>query len=388
MKLRKSWAMRLTSPTAAAGGPRVGEITIDGRVMDSQPWWGHDPGDTSAAAFRADLQALGLVEGDKLDLHISSLGGSLQSAMSIRSMLKDHPACTTAYISSVAASAATIIATGCDRTVMRAGTMQLIHFSADMPGYDEYMTAEDHIIAAENLQKWDGSMVAVYAQKTGKPEAEIRAQMEKGTWMSAEECKAFGLCDEIVDIDQPITATADEVNASIYSVGGRLFDFTGMAAPVAMLRVPAAEGDGEGEEETPPPATEEPDGEITARGRVTVAMIGARFPEIAQALREEGVQAERARNLELDAMLTETTSAMIVEARKAGTPAAEVSKGIVAAMIKSGKGAAFLAARSADAHVGGANGVAVGVVPDGNSPDDDYQAVVAAAKKNSELGRV
>jgi len=57
-----------------------------------------------------------------------------------------------------------------------------------------------------------------------------------------------------------------------------------------------------------------------------------------------------------------------------------VHEAIIEAGLKSERGIEFLNRRAADAHASGANGVAAGVAPDGDSDAADIEATKAQAK--------
>lgn len=230
---RKFWAMT-AAPAAADDGPREGIITIDGAVFDNYAWWLYD-GETSGMQFRADLDALGLGANDRLLINNNSLGGDLQSGIMIHNIIREHPAQEKiCRIQSGCASAATIIAAACT-VEMYNGTGQLIHCCADMPDYDATLTADDHLLAAENLQKWDEAMVGIYAAKTGQTPDAILAQMKRNTWMTAQECLAFGLADRIIG-EQRVVACADKYNKHLWAVGGRLMDFRNLPEPTFLAQ--------------------------------------------------------------------------------------------------------------------------------------------------------
>lgn len=222
----KFWS--INTPRASKDGKRQADIVIDGKIIDGIPF---DAGDTSSQQFRSDLQALGQI--DALTVHINSLGGSLLSAIAIHNMLLDMVAEKTARITSVAASAATIIAAACT-VEMYPGSMQLIHCCADYSG-EQSMTADDHLKAAEDCTAWDEAMVTIYARKTGKLASDIRTQMLQNSWMNAEQCQQFGLCDKILS-GPAVTACVDNMNPNFWMTGGRVLNFSGFSAlPTGML---------------------------------------------------------------------------------------------------------------------------------------------------------
>jgi len=392
MKFRKFWAFK---PVAAvADGVSRAEMTLDGTFTEMDYDWWYGEGQTiTSQKFRAELAALGQV--DELTVRINSLGGYLVAAIVIHSILREYAGRKIGIVEGVAASAATVVLAACDVIKMHLGTMLLIHQSADS-SYG-YMNADDHEKAAADLRKWDEAMVALYVQRTGRNEDEVRAQMASDAWMTPTEAQAFGLCDEIID-GQPVTAQAAAGQPNIWAIAGRLFDMSGMTVqPVAMLgEAPVVAAT---EPETIVVATmigaslermESDCPELLAHIRATArqdervlftAEVRAEMePEVLTAAREEGVQAERERQSKLDGYRTAATEEIIAQAKAAGTAPAAVCELIVEAGLKGQAGLEFLRQRAADAHESGANGVAAGVAPEGHSDAADVAQTVAQAK--------
>ena len=146
--------------------------------------------DDSDPEFLNGLQA---IHTPKIDLHINSDGGSVTTGLSIYNALKGHDAEVTAYVDSIAASIASVIALGADRLIMAPGSLMMIHNSRAGVGGD----ANRMRSVADQLDKMTGVIADLYAEKTKKPIDQIRAAMDKETWFDAEDAKAFGLCDEI-----------------------------------------------------------------------------------------------------------------------------------------------------------------------------------------------
>jgi ATP-dependent Clp protease protease subunit len=63
--------------------------------------------------------------------------------------------------------------------------------------------ATDIEIQAREILKTRARLNQIYVHHTGQPLAEIEAKMERDTYMSAEEAKAFGLIDEVVQQRPP-----------------------------------------------------------------------------------------------------------------------------------------------------------------------------------------
>ncbi|MCP5469336.1 MAG: ATP-dependent Clp protease proteolytic subunit [Chlamydiales bacterium] len=59
--------------------------------------------------------------------------------------------------------------------------------------------ATDLEIQAKEILKTKGQLVDLYVEHSGKKKSEIEKALDRDTWMSAEEAKAFGLLDGIVN---------------------------------------------------------------------------------------------------------------------------------------------------------------------------------------------
>lgn len=175
----------------------------------------------------------------EIDISINSAGGSVFTALSIVSILAEHKAPVTIRVNGLAASAATIItSTPHAKVVMPRGSMMMIH---RVSSYAEG-SAEDMKQQAEAVQKIEDQLVGIYQRKTGRSEQEIRDAMAATTWYSADEAKAFGLCDEI---DESVMVTNSYEGDAVVVNGLKLSkSFFGKAADrffVAAARsVPAA----------------------------------------------------------------------------------------------------------------------------------------------------
>jgi ATP-dependent Clp protease protease subunit len=67
--------------------------------------------------------------------------------------------------------------------------------------------ASDIAIQAREILKTRERLNQIYVHHTGQPLAEIEAKMERDTYMTAEEARAFGLIDSVVD-KRPVPADA------------------------------------------------------------------------------------------------------------------------------------------------------------------------------------
>ena len=146
-----------------------------------------------------------------LDISINSFGGSVYTALSIYSLLKNHKGSITFRIDGTAMSAATIITSVPNaRVVMPRGSMMMIH----KVSVGVYGNADDLKKTVDDIEKLEQNVLEIYAEKTGKSIDAIRALVDQETYFTAKEAVAFGLADE-VDETQTIENRVDEKIISI-----------------------------------------------------------------------------------------------------------------------------------------------------------------------------
>lgn len=159
---------------------------------------------------RSELSKL---EGQDVNVYVSSLGGSLVHALKIRRLFIDHGR-VTCHLHGFVASAATILATGAQRVLMGRHALYLAHLNSlpvDVWGYHNTEDIERAIEELQNnkldLDKIDSTVAGIYAARGSKTAEEFHAIMAKGLWMNAEEVLALGLADELAE-DDSTTFTA------------------------------------------------------------------------------------------------------------------------------------------------------------------------------------
>lgn len=131
-------------------------------------------------------------KGDKIEVRLSSPGGDIYEAVAISNVLKAHPNGYTVVIDSIAASAASIIASEADEVLISPRAEVMIHnpwssFAGD---------ADSMIKQAGNLNRMAENMAKSYAEKTGYGDTSYWLElMRNETWFSAEEAIEIGLVD-------------------------------------------------------------------------------------------------------------------------------------------------------------------------------------------------
>lgn len=180
----------------AAG--KKGELYLYGEISDAS-WFGDE---VTPAQFQKDLAALGDI--DNLDIFINSPGGDVFAGITIYNMLKRHKAAKTVHVDGLAASSASIVAMAGDRVVMPKSATMMIHNAWALAAGNK---ARIRAIADE-LERVDGQLAEIYAERTGKDAGIIAGWMDAERWMSGEEALADGFCDEI-EQNKQIAACAD-----------------------------------------------------------------------------------------------------------------------------------------------------------------------------------
>lgn len=139
--------------------------------------------------------------GQDLDVHISSVGGSLWDAIAIYDMLKKYPGKVTTYIDSIAASAASIVAMAGQTIIMGKYALLMVH----KPSTFANGTADDLEAAATKLNLSQTRLVAIYMDRTGLDEETINSLVNAETWLTADQAKDLGFIDIVEDYSAVIS---------------------------------------------------------------------------------------------------------------------------------------------------------------------------------------
>lgn len=162
--------------------------------------WFDDDGITDSMVQQALKQA---PNAKTIRVRMNSGGGDAFQGIAIKNLLASHPAHVTCDIEGLSASAASIIAMGCDTVRMCEGTSMMVHEAQTMTRGD--VVEHERSIGCLNTIN-DGAAQA-YARKSKRPVDEMRALMAAETWLTPEKAKGLGLADEV-------TSPADIPSAS------------------------------------------------------------------------------------------------------------------------------------------------------------------------------
>lgn len=189
---KKFWSFK-------AKDEKTGELLLYGEIASST-WWGDE---VTPKQFKEDLDALGDIE--TLNVFINSPGGDVFAGQAIYSMLKRCRADVNVYVDGIAASIASLIAMAGDTVIMPKNAMMMVH----NPWTIAIGNAEEFRKLADDMDKIRDSMIVAYESRSALMKEEIIDLLDAETWLSAEDCKEYGFCDEIEEAKE-VAASLDE----------------------------------------------------------------------------------------------------------------------------------------------------------------------------------
>jgi len=132
-----------------------------------------------------------------IDVYVNSPGGSVSAGLAIFDVMS-HVKCPIATTCvGMAASMATLILAGgtLGKRFAMPNSRIMIHQTSG--GYRGTMT--DARIYLEEMNRLFETYVSIMARKTGKSVDQVRADCDRDFWLSAEDARAYGIVDEIID---------------------------------------------------------------------------------------------------------------------------------------------------------------------------------------------
>lgn len=238
--IKPMWEIRQSADPESVDLYIYGDVESDG-----YDWWTDSvvQSETSANTFRDKLNEH--ADAKQINIYINSYGGSVFEGTAIYNQLRRHPAHKTVYIDGFACSVASVIAMAGDEVVMPRNTLMMIH-NAWMWSCGN---AAELRKAADDLDTINAAGRGAYLAKAGDKlsEEKLIEMMDAETWLTAEECIAYGLADRLADQDADLSASAailEKVNLSLQqrvqqnkSIAAQLRE---MAEPKAAPSVPSS----------------------------------------------------------------------------------------------------------------------------------------------------
>lgn len=332
-------------------------------------------------------EALEEANGQDVDVHINSYGGSTYVGSEIYTSLKDYKGGGINKIVGLAASAASIVAQSRECWISPTGEMMMHCASTGNEG--NYRVMDD---TSQMLKVVDKTLINAYRLKTGMSEQEIQSLMDNETWLSPQQALKLKLVDKIMFVEDgqlddtiPEQAIAtlhegfaipktDIVNELIKCGNVEAFkekfmnNFTkGQNVPVATLDNKLNKNEGEKKMTVDEFKNEHPD----------------LFNQIQNTAREEGAKDERSRIQAIE-QISNSISKELVENAKFINPINAQELAFSALQNAAKKGEQFLNNLQEDSNASGAKDVGGGNEPTKEENEDiEAQALAAAMNKDS-----
>ncbi|WP_156759550.1 head maturation protease, ClpP-related [Microbacterium karelineae] len=186
----------VTTP-APSGEGDIATIRMFGPIDSWGGWWGVSTTDIGQVLDELPDTVVRVI------LRINSPGGEVSEAVAILNMLRAHKSSITAVVDGLAASAASVIAAGCDETVMSPGTQMMIH----SPWSIAAGNATELRKTADVLDNFESTLIEIYSGKAGA-DHDWPGLLAEETWLNSQAAVDLGLADRIAVIpDAGETAT-------------------------------------------------------------------------------------------------------------------------------------------------------------------------------------
>lgn len=206
--------------------------------------WKYEESETSAKYFAEQLNTI--PDGQEIELHINSNGGSVKEGVAIYNLLKQKQNHKTGIVDGVAHSVAFLILQACDTRKMCLGTTALIH--------NMWMYCAGN---ATQLRKYaddlDDMMEAnrqVFLERASISEDELKELMEAETYLTPDKALEYGLIDEVYGKQAPAPETSEQLRQKLSQMQQALSEDREFQRQMETLRNHAAGGNGENPKES------------------------------------------------------------------------------------------------------------------------------------------
>lgn len=162
---------------------------------DSYDWWTDEKIESQTSANYIQKQLESAKDISQINIYINSYGGEVKEGLAIYNQLKRHSANKTVYVDGFACSIASVIAMVGDKVIMGSNTLMMIHHAST----GAWGNSDELRKAANDLDVIDKASCSSYLTKAGDKLTEevLNQLLDNQTWLNAEQCLQYGLCDEI-----------------------------------------------------------------------------------------------------------------------------------------------------------------------------------------------
>lgn len=164
---------------------------------------------TTARAFREEL-ATKAVGANTLEIEIDSPGGVITEGVAMANAILESDMAIHTYVSGEASSMGSVLLMAGDKIFVPANAMVMVHKPLNMV----IGNADDMRKVADDLDKFEKSLMAMYMRHFKGTEEEMAALMSKETWLTADDMEAK--FSNVVVMKQQLQAVACEEPVAIF----------------------------------------------------------------------------------------------------------------------------------------------------------------------------
>ena len=359
---------------------RHADLTMYGEIVESHPvdWWTGEPIDGQFIVlkdFLTDLETIANCE--SVTIHLNSVGGDAFSAMAIHNRLRELKAKKTCIVDGVAMSGGSLIMCACDTVKVNPSSIVMIHDCWTFVW--DRMNAVAARKMADELGVIDNSQAEIYARKTGKGLDEVRAMMDKDTYMSGRDAVDQGFADELLEDEEDPDIAVSADHRTLYACGHSMRVAALGEIPKGIKTIETAPTSGE-DKSTPDASGKEGGIPMTLDElkKSDPEAYAAMLAEAQATANTEAVQAERQRIADIDAV-SSLYDDETVRAAKYGDKACTAQEMTYRAAVEAAKkGQKFMADAKTDFKESGAANVNAAPASD---EEDEQKPVTAEQRK-------
>lgn len=179
-------------------------ISVRGDIVDDETAWLYEWFGIECVSPKMIRDVLNDNHSEQITLEINSGGGDVIAASEIYTMLRAYSGDTVAEIYGLAASAASVIAMGCETVNISPTAHIMIHNASVVASGNK----EDHQQISELLVGIDESIINAYEHKTGLIRAQIADLMKQEKWFNAQEAVDYGFSDKVMFEFTPVVTNS------------------------------------------------------------------------------------------------------------------------------------------------------------------------------------
>lgn len=317
-------------------GSDQAEIMVYGQITNYK--YKTDGSEITASDFDKLLKEAAEKGAKKLHIRINSPGGNVWQAVAMRTMLMtDKFDEISVSIEGLCASAATLL---CCLPNVHVTIAEGSEFMIHNPSGIAFGSAAEMRKQADRLEKMEGDVREIYANRSGKGMDEIKDMMDAETWMTAREAVEAGFCDELLEATPIAACATEEQIAAMQSMYRNTPQMTAIKSDDTPNppNVSPTEAETTAAAVTENTSTQEEEHEMDLKD-ITMEQLRQENP----ALLNAAIAEERQRVQDIDDLTLPGYEQMAADAMRNGTSAMDFQKQIVKAQRE--KGATFMQQR-------------------------------------------